>query len=397
MPAEQTAVRVDLGPRSYDVRIGAGIRAEVGGWTAARLDGTRRTNRRAFVVVDDGLPDDATVPVLVGLESAGFAVTTAELHAAETRKTLATAEALLVELADSRADRGDVVVAVGGGIAGDVAGFVAAVYKRGLAVVQVPTTLLAMVDASVGGKTAVNLATGTGLKKNLVGAFWQPLLVAADVEVLASLPPRAFRSGLAESLKHALLAGGAGEDPGLLDWTRERLPQLADRDPGVVERLVARNVAVKARVVGGDERETASADGRALLNLGHTFAHALELVAALSPTGDPADAPLQHGEAVALGLVAAGAAAVHMGMLSPDDAEVIRSMVDGAGLPSRLAGLPADEALLETMRHDKKVRGGALRLVLPTRLGACTSVTEPPAAAIAAGFAALRSPSTTQV
>jgi 3-dehydroquinate synthetase len=290
----------------------------------------------------------------------------------EPAKSFATVEHLTRRLAAGGVLGGDAVVAVGGGVVGDTAGFAAAVYHRGIAVYQAPTTLLAQVDAAIGGKTAVNLPEG----KNLVGAFHQPRGVFADTATLATLPAREYRAGLGEVAKYAFL-DGAPEPPGDL---AERLVRdgaaLARRDPGVLTPVVARCAAMKATVVGADEEERTGL--RAILNYGHTLAHAIETLA---------DYALLHGEAVAVGMTFAAALARELGRV--DDAWVARQqrVLGALDLPDRVPpGLTAD-ALTEVMRRDKKAAGG-LTFVLPGPDGV-TRVDDPPPAALAAAFAAV--------
>lgn len=385
--AMRRTVRVELGPRSYDVIIGAGALAEVG---ARSLDAAVRP-ARAMIVHDDALPAELCLSVCASVRSAGMTCETVATHASEPDKSLARLAPILGALARARLERRDILVALGGGIVGDLAGFAAAVYRRGIPFIQCPTTLLAMVDASVGGKTGVNLEVGGGLRKNMAGAFHQPRAVIADVSALATLPARHFRAGLAECIKHALIAGDQG-DPALLDWAEASLPAILRREAGALVELIARNVAVKARVVSGDEFETAPDEqgGRAILNLGHTFGHAIETLPALSPDGDPAHAPLHHGEAVALGLVAAAACAGRLGLADPTLARRVVAILTTAGLPTKARGLPSNRQVMDLMSHDKKVAGGKLRLVLPTDPGHAKVVADPPAAAVEAGLDAIR-------
>ena len=236
---ETRTVRVDLGERAYDVLIGEGILSELG----PRL-GDLLPSRRAFVVYDDNLPEALVAAALDSLRASGFETDSATVNAAESNKTIDTAARLLHDVAETRHERGDPIVALGGGITGDVAGFVAASYRRGVPIVQCPTTLLAMVDAAVGGKTGVNLRTRTGLKKNLVGAFWQPALVINDAGALASLDRRHLRSGLAECVKHALIVcsapGPALSAPGeLFEWTNDNIVKLRMNDTALLIDLIA--------------------------------------------------------------------------------------------------------------------------------------------------------------
>lgn len=390
---ESDSISVSLDDRSYDVVVGADILREIG----PRL--TSLTGRgRAFVVYDDNLPAEFVETALGSLVEEGFEVAEATVHASEVDKSIATAHRLLNDLALTRHERRDAVIAIGGGVTGDVAGFAAAVYRRGVPIIQCPTTLLAMVDASVGGKTGVNLEIegphheGSRLLKNMVGAFWQPRLVLADVDALQSLPDRHLRCGLAECLKHGLIVENAGIERDLLAWTRDNMAALLSGDAARLAELVRRNVRVKAAIVAGDEREMAADDagGRALLNLGHTFAHVLEPLKTLSPDDDPGNAPLLHGEAVALGLCAAAACARAAGLVDDASEALVRTAVDQAKLPTKVADLPPADDLLGMMADDKKVVGGALRLVLPVESGRVRVVADPPREAILAGFEAIR-------
>ncbi|MDP9388524.1 MAG: 3-dehydroquinate synthase [Actinomycetota bacterium] len=314
-------VRVPLGDRSYEVVVGPGARRRLG---AVLPD----TTRRAAVVTQEGIP----VAVDPGVEARTFT-----LPQGEVAKRLATVEDLCGGFARFGLTRRDVVVAVGGGVVTDVAGFAAAAYHRGVAVVHVPTTLLGQVDAAIGGKTGVNLPEG----KNLVGAFWQPVAVLCDTEVLATLPEREYRSGCGEMAKYHFL----GRD----DEDLEALP---------LEERIARCVEIKAEFVAADERETAEGSGdrrpRSCLNYGHTLAHALETAG---------DYELRHGEAVAVGLVFAARLAARLGRI--DEARVRRhdEVVAHYGLPSTLPPDADAGRLIDLMARDKKSRG-ALSFVL---------------------------------
>ncbi|MFG0293850.1 MAG: 3-dehydroquinate synthase family protein [Phycisphaerales bacterium JB050] len=387
--------------RSYEVVVGSDLLPSLGQRATAAL---AHPPRHAFVIADDKVPADFITTATNSLIETGSIVTIERITALETNKTISTVERLLTALTETRADRSDPVVAIGGGITGDIAGFVAASYKRGVPVIQSPTTLLSMVDASVGGKTGVNLATSTGLKKNIVGAFWQPSLVLADLDTLASLPPRVFRAGLGECLKHALLHRAFIDEElaigKLLEPDLQTLNAALARKLEWVRPLVEDSVRIKAAVVAADEREesTDPARSRAILNLGHTFAHAIETLPGLmlpdqqdTKTDEPG---LHHGEAVFLGLNAAAACAVELGLLAESHANTIRQATQFLGMPTTVAGLPENAAILEAMGHDKKASAGKLRLILPVAdegepLGRCMIVTDPPAAAITVGLDAI--------
>lgn len=368
MSGEHT-VRVGLGDRSYDVVVGDGVLDRLGVVTQQTVGGNPR---RAMLVIDEGVGEADVSRAAGSLEAAGYQLERTSFDPTEQGKSLATLGWLLDTTAAARLERTDPVVALGGGIVGDVAGFAAASYRRGIPLVQCPTTLLAMVDASVGGKTAVNLFPGGRLLKNMAGAFWQPRAVLGDVRVLATLDERDYRCGLSECIKHGLIAGGF-DDPDLLDALEGSADAVLGREAGVLVDLIARNVAVKARVVESDEREEAGQGGRALLNLGHTFAHALEASETLSPDGEPSNAPLRHGEAVALGLVAACETAVQLGRIDASLRDRVEALLARFGLPTRVS-LGDPGAVLERMGDDKKSAGGTLRFVLPCSGGRCTVV-----------------------
>jgi len=266
----------------------------------------------------------------------------------EAAKNLPTVELLTRDLVKGGADRKSLLIAVGGGVVGDVAGFVAASYLRGVALVHVPTTVVAQVDSSIGGKTGVNLPEG----KNLVGAFYPPRLVLSDPEVLRTLPEREFRGGLAEIIKHAVIA-----DAEMFAYLEKNMERVQRRNRAALEYLIPRNVAIKARVVARDERESGL---REILNFGHTFAHALESATRYKR--------YQHGEAVAWGMMAAALLGHEIGVTRADDVSRIVSLVRRMG---PLPGWPrvAPGRLLEAMRSDKKTRGGKLRFVLIPRIG----------------------------
>lgn len=386
-PKPQRAVRVELAERAYEVRIGPGLLGTLGASVAAALGGRPRA---AFVVLDARVESHAQLGIH-SLRNAGFRVTQASIAATEREKSIDTLARLLAEMGAARIERGEPVVAIGGGITGDVAGFAAATYRRGVPLVQCPTTLLSMVDASVGGKTGVNLEVAGTLQKNMVGAFHQPALVLADIDTLDTLPDREFRAGLAECLKHGLLDGRPDGAAGgtHLPWIEAHLDAILSRDRATLTELIARSVAFKAGVVAGDERELAEG-GRTLLNLGHTFAHAIETLGRLSPTSRPADAPLLHGEAVALGLVAAATTSACLGRVGGELPQQVRTLLARCALPVAVAGLPDSPTLLGLMGADKKTTGGELRLVLPDPGCRASVVTAPDERAIVAGWDAVR-------
>jgi 3-dehydroquinate synthase len=279
----------------------------------------------------------------------------------ESAKNLRAVESLSRSLIKSRADRQSLVVAVGGGIVGDLAGLVAAIYLRGVALVHVPTTLVAQVDSSIGGKTGVNLPEG----KNLLGAFYPPRLVLSDPEVLQTLPDCEFRGGLAEVIKHGVIA-----DPALFSYLEENITRVLRRDRAALDFLIPRNVRIKARVVSRDEHESGL---REILNFGHTFAHALESVTHYRC--------YQHGEAVAWGLMAAALLGHETGVTRADDVSRIVSLV------RHIAPLPpwprvSAKTLVTAMRSDKKARGGNLRFVLTPRIGLARSYEKIPMEAV---------------
>ena len=338
-------VNVDLGLRSYEVRVGPGLLAELG-------ETVREQFRPSSVVV---ISDDAVASIygeacLASLRNTGLRAEMLTFPAGEPSKTLDTYAGLMDGLLglDDPIDRDTAIVALGGGVAGDLAGFVAATALRGLRLVQCPTSLLACVDSSVGGKTGVDHAAG----KNLIGAFHQPSAVLIDTEALRTLPEAEVRNGLAECVKHAVI-----RDPKLLRAIADRASDILSCDSEAMVELVARNVAIKAAVVSADEREQGV---RADLNYGHTVGHAIE-------THLGYDA-IRHGEAVSLGMIAENEIALSRGMLARDEAGRIRHALEALGLPTRRAGLDGD-ALWSVMRHDKKARCGAVRFVLPRSVG----------------------------
>lgn len=306
------------------------------------------------VVADSAVSGTVGVAAVAALEEEGIPVVgTVPVKAEESAKTLETAGAICDAFIAQGLDRGGAVVAIGGGLVGDLAGFAASTYKRGVPFVLVPTTLLAMVDASIGGKTAVNRAVpGGGLGKNLIGTFAMPRAIVADPQTLGTLPDRELRCGLAECVKHAVIG-----DAELLPMLEQRGSALMARDPAALATLIERSAAVKIRLVAEDPLERGR---RAELNLGHTFAHALEADHSLG---------LKHGEAVSIGLVAAARLAATRRMLPAGDAERIERLLAKLGLPTRVARLPDRASLMRAMSQDKKALAGRMRLVLPRAIG----------------------------
>ena len=357
MPAE--TVTVQLGNRSYPVRIGAGVRQEALAEARKRVDAGQKCAAITSPAVAAAQSDfvealGKLMPVLVTAQDG------------ETAKSGAELGRIWDFLAGNGIARDGAVFAFGGGVIGDLAGFAAASYLRGLDFYQIPTTLLAMVDSSVGGKTGINLVAG----KNLVGSFHQPTAVWADTDLLATLPPREFAAGMAEVIKHGIIADadlfGLLEQNSPLSWNHALLP-----------RVIRRCVEIKAAVVAGDERETSAQGGRALLNLGHTFGHAIEATAGYGT--------YLHGEAVAIGLVMAARLSAELKHCTAAQAEQVEAALKSHALPVALrAPLPL-EPMLAAMRRDKKVRGGKLRFVLQDGIGAAsTSDSVPEEAAIRA-------------
>jgi 3-dehydroquinate synthase len=336
-------IPVDLAGRSYEVRVGSGLLADVAGQCGPLL-----RKRRVPVVTDANVARHWQPTVDASLSAAGFEPRWLVLDPGEATKSWAVLERLVDWLLAEEIERGDHVLALGGGVIGDLVGFAAAILKRGCGFIQLPTTLLAQVDSSVGGKTAINTAAG----KNLVGAFHQPSLVLADLGALATLPPREMGAGYAEVIKYGILG-----DAEFFAWCEANGPAVLAGDAAAQEYAVTQSVAAKARIVAEDERETTGA--RALLNLGHTFGHALEAQTGFSER-------LLHGEAVALGMVLAARYSARRGYIADDAAARVTAAIDAAGLPSEVAalGLNADgRALAAHMQHDKKMDAGTLPFI----------------------------------
>jgi 3-dehydroquinate synthase len=333
---------VALGDRGYPIHVGPGVLARAGA-TLASLG-----LRRAVIVTNATVAAHWLAPLRAALAAAGIAADVVFVPDGEAHKSLATLNDVLTRLIELRAERSTALVALGGGVVGDLAGFAAAVYQRGVPYVQVPTTLLAQVDSSVGGKTAINHPLG----KNMIGAFWQPRAVLADTDCLGTLPDRELSAGLAEVIKH-----GAVRDRAFFDWLEASIGALRARDAEALATAVVTSCRIKADVVAGDERE---AGERAILNFGHTFGHAIEAAAGYGQW--------LHGEAVASGMVIAARLSTRVAGLDVADADRLRDVLARAGLPVRPPRWPLDR-WLELMSHDKKVDAGVIRFVLLDRLG----------------------------
>jgi 3-dehydroquinate synthase len=340
-------IPVELATDPYPVAIGGGSLAELG--ERVRSCGFR-SGTRALVVTNPVVQEHYGSAALASLRAAGLEVSSLVIEAGEDQKTPATVARIHDACFAQRLERGSLIVALGGGVVGDMAGFAAATWLRGIAVVQVPTTLLAMVDAAIGGKTGVNHPGG----KNLIGAFHQPRLVLIDPATLATLPEREFRAGMAEVIKYGVI--GDAELFGQLEAAAD-ISGMAAVGPGLLQTLLERSAAAKAEVVAADEREGGL---RAILNYGHTLGHVVETLCGYGTW--------LHGEAVAIGMVAAGEIAVSMGLWSAAEQQRQRRLIQAAGLP---VGWPALEgaAVLACLQGDKKVRDGRVRFVLPDAIG----------------------------
>ncbi|MFC1892438.1 3-dehydroquinate synthase [Chloroflexota bacterium] len=335
-------IEVKLGVNSYQVHIGHGILPRLGSWL--RQSGT--ADKLAIIT-------NPSVKRLYGetleqhLTQEGFAVTTLLVPEGEEQKSLETAGGLYRGLADFRAERTTPIIALGGGVIGDLAGFVAATYLRGLPLVQVPTTLLAQVDSSIGGKVAVDYDQ----LKNQIGAFYQPRLVVSDIATLSTLPAEELGDGLAEVIKYGVIA-----DKGLFAYLEENLDQIKSFDSITLEEIVFRSARIKARVVEKDERDLGL---RNILNYGHTVGHAIETVSGLT---------VGHGPAVAIGMVIAGRISNRLGLFSHEEQSRLERLIQRAGLPTE-SPVPDISGIIRAMAHDKKIRNGRIRFVLPKSIG----------------------------
>jgi 3-dehydroquinate synthase len=343
------SVPVAIPGGSYEILIGAGASMQLAERIAA-LSPTR------ILIVTDAVVAPLHAEALEERLKAVAPTALVALAVGETGKTMATVEQVIDSLVGHRADRKSVVVAVGGGVVGDIAGFAASIFMRGIRFVQVPTTLLAQVDSSVGGKTGVNHRSG----KNLIGAFHQPALVVADIDFLRTLPPRELSAGLAEVIKHGLLA-----DADYFAATERDMTRLRSCDAEAMARAVARSCEIKSGVVARDEKESGE---RALLNLGHTFGHAIEALAGYGTW--------LHGEAVGCGLCLAADLSRRLALVAAEEVQRIEAAVADAGLPTRIAGFPRAVALA-SMAGDKKAEAGRIRFILLERIGRAIQRTVP--------------------
>ena len=347
--SQPLTVRVELGARSYDILIGEALTAQAGDLVAPYA-----SQSRAFVISDETVWTLHGERLRSGLSARGIEAIETVLPAGEGTKNWRQLGEVLDWLLENGAGRDDVLIAFGGGVIGDLTGLAASLMKRGMRFVQIPTTLLAQVDSSVGGKTAVNSGQG----KNLVGAFYQPKLVIADTDLLKTLPERERRAGYAEIIKYGLI-----NDPDFIAWLNAHGSEVLALTPAAIGEAVAVSCRSKAMIVAQDEREGGV---RALLNLGHTFGHALEAVNGYRPD-------LLHGEAVGTGMALALRYSARQGLMSSEDAEFAADLIAASGLETVLSNLPGGpytaEALVLAMQQDKKARAGKLPLILAKGLG----------------------------
>lgn len=363
--SKTVTVEVGLGDRAYDILIGPGLIARAGETISARLPGTR-----VAIVTDENVAAGHLEALKNGLESGGVAVAaTIALPAGEKTKGFAYLHEVVDAVLGAKLERRDAVVALGGGVIGDLAGFAAGIVRRGMDFVQIPTSLLAQVDSSVGGKTGINSARG----KNLIGVFHQPKLVLADSSVLDTLPIREFRAGYAELAKYGLI-----DRPDFFAWLEKNWREVFDGGDARIE-AIAEACRAKADVVARDEFETGD---RALLNLGHTFGHALEAATAYD------GARLVHGEGVAIGMVLAHRFSARLNLASPDDSVRVEAHLKAVGLPTRIADIPGEmpgaDKLFDYITQDKKVSRGALTFILTRGIGQSFIAKDVPSAEVVA-------------
>jgi len=347
---------VALGERSYPIYIGAGLLAR------PELIVARLPHKKAAIVTNSTVGPLYLAPLQQALEARGVAAVSITLPDGEAYKNWETLNRIFDALLANRCERNTALIALGGGVIGDLAGFAAAVYQRGVPFIQVPTTLLAQVDSAVGGKTGINHPLG----KNMIGAFYQPLAVIADTDTLATLPARELAAGIAEIIKYGLI-----RERQFFDWLESNMTRLVQREPEALAYAIERSCAIKAEIVALDERETGE---RALLNFGHTFGHAIE--AGLGFGG------WLHGEAVAAGMVLAARLSQRLGLIAAGDTARVSAILAAAGLPVKAPELGLAR-YLELMGHDKKVEGGRNRFILLKRVGEAFVSDEVPREALA--------------
>jgi 3-dehydroquinate synthase len=347
--APERLVHVPLGERAYDIIIGPGVIARAGGEISSRLKG-----RKAAIVTDEHVGTLYLEGLMQSLEADGIDAVSITLPAGEKTKSFEHLMAVCNMVLEARIERNDAVIALGGGVIGDLAGFAAGIVRRGVRFVQIPTSLLSQVDSSVGGKTGINSKYG----KNLIGVFHQPDLVLADTAVLNSLSAREFRAGYAEVAKYGLI-----DNPKFFDWLEANWRDVFAGGPARIEAIAA-SCQAKADVVVADERENGA---RALLNLGHTFGHALESATAYDSRR------LVHGEGVAIGMVLAHQFSARLNLASPDDAARVERHLKDVGLPTKISdiegALPPSEVLMDAIAQDKKVKSGKLTFILTRGIG----------------------------
>jgi 3-dehydroquinate synthase len=335
-------LRVSPGPSRYNVYIGPGVLGDIAG----RLKHSRR-HKRVFLVTNPDVFELHGFKLKEELQAAGFETGTLVVPEGEEFKSLETAGRLYTELASQLAERNTSILALGGGVIGDLAGFVAATYMRGMPLIQIPTTLLAQVDSSIGGKTAVN----HGQLKNQIGVFYQPSAVFSDTSVLRTLPPGHISNGLSEVIKSAVIG-----DPQLFALLEQRMGQVLGLEQKTMDAVIMRTAGVKARIVNHDERDRGL---RNLLNLGHTTGHAIETVTRYK---------INHGTAVAIGMIVAARISRRMGLFSQRDLGRLTGVIMAAGLPTSMPDINTAD-VLEAVKHDKKITSGRLKFILPSGIG----------------------------
>jgi len=335
-------IKVSLDNNTYEIRIGAGVLSRTGDWLKEL-----GFSGKLVIITDDTVKDIYGDDLQQRLSAERFRVTTLSVPVGEAQKSLETAGKLYQEFTHARAERNTPVLALGGGVIGDLAGFVAATYMRGLPLLQIPTTLLAQVDSSIGGKVAVDYAQ----LKNMIGVFYQPRLVITDTDTLKTLPDTELANGFAEVIKSAAIRDGE-----FFHYLETGMEETKSFNTDSIEEVVSRTAAIKAEVVGEDEKDTGL---RNILNFGHTIGHAVESVSGFR---------VSHGHAVASGMIAAARISSRLGMLAESDVARIRLLLETAGLPTRLPGLDLD-AVFKAMQHDKKAKDGKVRFVLLKGIG----------------------------